>query len=225
MNELDILYHGEIQLLGWGESKARGKYLTIRLWDVEDDPLINFRGIDGKDSKSMPVLNATITRGDIVETVEEENYGKMASGLYAAGFFITPPVLAAIGSDKQFRKWVQKQPSAISEEYSEWIDGEGRCEAAHVRRSSEAGTSYKPDYACIPLTHQEHQQQHNHGETSLKPREWFEKARNKYVIEWAKTTLLATLGDYIGFREVPPDVLRAWCQEHDLMNYLPNSYR
>lgn len=225
MSELEILYHGEIQLLGWGESKARGKYLTIRLWDVDDDPLDNFRGIDGKDSKSMPILNATITRGDIMQTVEEEDYGKIASSLYAAGFFLAPPVLAAIGSDKQFREWIQRQPSAISNEFSEYINGEGRCEAAHVRRSGEAGTSYKPPYACIPLTHDEHQEQHQHGETALKPREWFEKARSKYLIAWAKKTLLIILGDYEGFREVPPEELRAWCERNDITNYLPNSYR
>lgn len=225
MSELEILYHGEIQLLGWGESKASGKYLKIRLWDVDDDPLDNFRGIDGKDSKSMPVLNATITRGDIMEAVVEENYGKIASGLYAGGFFIAPPVLAAIGTDKKFREWIQKQPSAVSGDFSEWINGEGRCEAAHVRRSGEAGVSFKPEYACIPLTHDEHQEQHQHGETALKPREWFESTRNKYVIKWAKTTLLKTLGDYEGFREVPPEFLREWCHKNGLMNYLPDSYR
>jgi hypothetical protein len=230
MSDLDILYHGEIQLLGWGESKARGKYLTIRLWDVDNDPLINFRGLDGKDSKSMPVLNATITRGDIMTVVEDEDYGKIASSLYASGFFLAPPVLEKIGSDQQFRHWIQKQPSAISKEFSEWIEGEGRCEAAHVRRANEAGVSYKPPYACIPLTHDEHQLQHQEGETALKPREWFEKARNKYLIAWAKETLLKVLGDhagdeYTGFREVPPAILREWCDGQDLGNYLPTVYR
>jgi len=225
MDELDILYHGEIQLLGWGESRARGKYITIRLWDVEEDPLEPFRGLDVKNDKSMHILNAVITRGDIVETVKEEDYGKIASGLYASGFFIAPPVLEKIGSDKQFRAWIQKQPSAISKDFSEWVDGEGRCEAAHVRRSNEAGVSYKPPYACIPLTHDEHQLQHQEGETALKPREWFEKARNKYLIAWAKETLLKTLGNYEGFRDVPPELLKQWCDKHDLMNYLPTSYR
>lgn len=231
MSELEILYHGEIQVLGWGESRARGKYLTIRLWDVDSDPLEQFRGLDGKDDKSQHILNAVISRGDVIESAvpepkePEQDYGKMASKLYSGGFLIAPPVLAAIGTDEQFRKWIQLQPSAISNEYSEYVNGEGRCEAAHVRRSNEAGTSYKPLYACIPLTHKEHHIQHTQGETALKPHDWFDQMRIQYLKTWAKKTLLAKLGNYSGFREVPPDVLRAWCAANNLNNYLPAVYR
>lgn len=229
MTELEILYHGEIQVLGWGESRNRGKYLTIRLFDIETDPLEPFRGLDGPNDKSFHILNCTIARGDILDQPEqiesEDNYGKMASKLYASGFFIAPPVLRAIGTDEQFRKWIQSHPSAISGEFSEYVVGEGRCEAAHVRRASESGTAYKPEYACIPLTHAEHQQQHTQGESSLKPIEWFDKMRVKYVTAWAKHTLLSQLGDYAGFREVPPDKLRQWALNHDLIPYLPSDYR
>jgi len=230
MSELDILYHGEIQVLGWGESRSRGKFLTIRLWDIEADPLENFRGLDIKNDKSLHILNATISRGDItaISTEPEKtenNWGKMASKLYSCGFFLAPPVLEKIGTDKQYREWIQKRPSAVSGEFSEYVNGEGRCEAAHVRRSNEAGTSYKPLYACIPLTHTEHHIQHTQGESALMPHDWFDKTRNEYLVRWAKETLLKTLGKYEGFREVPPEVLKKWCFDNDLMNYLPGVYR
>jgi hypothetical protein len=42
--------------------------------------------------------------------------------------------LSAYGTDKQFREWVQRQPSCISGRHSEWLEtGEGRCIAAHIR--------------------------------------------------------------------------------------------
>jgi hypothetical protein len=227
MSELEILYHGEIQILGWGESRARGKYLTIRLYDIEDDPLNEFRGLDIKGDKSLHILNATITRGDILEAEEEsvEDFGKIAMKLYINGFFYNPKVLEAIGTDEQYRQWIQLQPSAYSGEFSEWINGDGRCEAAHVRRASDAGTGYKPPYSCIPLTHAEHALQHTQGEQALHPKEWFDKKRADYLVKWAKQTLLKHLGNYSGFREVPPIELKNWCTKHELSQYLPKEYK
>lgn len=226
MDDLEILYHGEIQVIGWGESRARGKYLTIRLFDPVNDPLESFRGLDNNDDKSCHILNATISRGDLIEQDEtEEDFGKIATKLYANGFFYAPKVLEAIGTDEQYRKWINLQPSAYSGEFSEWINGEGRCEAAHVRRSSDAGTGFKPPYACIPLTHDEHALQHQQGESELKPTDWFDKKRNEYLVKWAKETLLKELGCYSGFREVPPEVLKKWCTDHDLVMFLPKEYK
>ena len=231
MSELEILYHGEIQVLGWGESRNQGKYLKIRLWDVEQDPLEPFRGLDtDKKDKSLHILNATISKGDIIEQPKAEDWGKMATKLYSNGFFIAPPVLKAIGTDKQFREWIQKQPSAFSGEFSEFVDGEGRCEAAHVRRSNEAGTSYKPEYACIPLTHNEHHTQHTQGELELAEHDWWDKTKNRYVTTWAKESLLRIFSelahqDYEGFRQVPPEILKHWCEENDLLPYLPSVYK
>lgn len=220
---VDILYHGEIQILGWGESRNRGKYLTIRLWEGDDDPLGPFRGLDEKE-KGMHILNATISRGDILQN-EPEDFGKMATKLYRNGFFYAPKVLESIGSDKQYREWIQKQPSVFSGQFSEYVNGEGRNIAAHVRRSNESGTSYKAEYSCIPLTNAEHQLQHQKGEESLKPRDWFVRMKNELLIKWAKETLLKELGNYSGFKEVPPDIIREWARQHSCFNYLPSEYR
>jgi hypothetical protein len=42
--------------------------------------------------------------------------------------------------DAGYRSWIQKQQSCVSGEFGEWVEGEGRCLAAHVRRSGSSGT-------------------------------------------------------------------------------------
>jgi hypothetical protein len=227
MNDLNIIYHGDARLADWGETRSGGKYIKLYLDDDDDDPLLNFRGLDTATlKKSGHNFNVTISQGDIIpaEQPQAKPYGKFASQLYSGGFFLAPNVLQAIGSDDTYRKWIQTQPSAYSGNFSEYINGEGRCIAAHVRRSSNAGTGYKPPYSCIPLTDAEHQLQHQKGESALSPREEWDKAKNKYLIKWAKQELAAFLGyESMGF--VPPKTLRKWCLEKDTEQYLPRAYR
>jgi hypothetical protein len=90
----------------------------------------------------------------------------------------------AKGTDKAFREWVQRQPSCLSGRFSEWVDGEGRCLAAHVRRAGESGTAFKALYACVPLTRQEHDLQHQQGESALASKEWFDEQRFRYLMLW-----------------------------------------
>jgi hypothetical protein len=66
--------------------------------------------------------------------------------------------------DKEYRAWIQTQPSCISGEYSEYVHGDGRCIAAHVRRANRSGTGFKALYACVPMTDAEHRVQHQAGE-------------------------------------------------------------
>jgi hypothetical protein len=88
------------------------------------------------------------------------------------------------GSDAEYRAWVQKQPSCVSGKFSEYVNGEGRCLAAHVRRSRDSGTAFKAEYSCVPLTREEHDLQHQKGETALKPKEWFDLKRLQYLRRW-----------------------------------------
>ena len=69
------------------------------------------------------------------------------------------------GTDAEYRAFIQRLPSAISGRFSEFVDGEGRCEAAHVRRSKDSGTAFKAPFATIPLTNDEHNHQHQHAES------------------------------------------------------------
>jgi hypothetical protein len=67
-------------------------------------------------------------------------------------------------TDKKFREWVRRQPSCLSGRFSEYVNGEGRNLACHVRRAATSGISYKPPYSCVPMTDEEHRYQHQHGE-------------------------------------------------------------
>src|SRR5690349_4222939 len=91
------------------------------------------------------------------------------------------------GTDEQFREWVQRQPSCVSGRFSEYVDGEGRCIAAHVRRAGESGTAFKGEYAAVPLTHDEHLVQHQKGESALGGKEFFDRQRVKYLRCWIES--------------------------------------
>jgi hypothetical protein len=226
MNDLTIIYHGEARLADWGETRAGGKYVKVYLDDKDDDPLLNFRGLDTATlKKAGHNFNVTITQGDIipVEQSHTKPYGKLASTLYSGGFFLAPAVLQCIGSDDTYRKWIQKQPSVYSGDFSEYINGDGRCIAAHVRRSGEAGTGYKPPYSCLPLTNDEHSLQHAHGESILAGLDWG-KEKNKYLVNWAKKELAQFLG-YESMGYVPPERLYKWAREKEVAQYLPRAYR
>lgn len=101
--------------------------------------------------------------------------------------------------DKAFREWVQTQPSCVSGQFSEFVHGEGRSIAAHVRRSRDAGTGYKPLFSAVPLTDAEHRVQSNNGEAAClrkflggewhvdDAKSWFDEQVVKYREEWERT--------------------------------------
>lgn len=88
------------------------------------------------------------------------------------------------GSDKEYRSWISHQTSCISGHFSEWVDGVGRCEAAHVRRAGKSGTGYKAPYSCVPLTRAEHSSQHQHGESELASKDWWDQQVIKHLERW-----------------------------------------
>ena len=115
--------------------------------------------------------------------------------------------LKAKGTDKQYTRFVQSLPSVISGNYSEWVNGEGKNPACHVRRASTSGIAYKPPYSAIPLTHEEHALQHQKGEwhcllrflpqaqlneqffkpdkpNELIAKEWFDEMINEVRLKW-----------------------------------------
>ena len=155
---------------------------------------------------------------------EKGQWGKLAASLYRSGFFFAPKVLEALGSDKEYRRWINRQPSAFSGDFSEWTeDNEGRCIAAHVRRSDNAGTGYKPPYSCIPLTDKEHQLQHREGESALVGLDW-DAQKNHYLIEWARSRFYEIF-NVDSLTKIRPDHMVNWCTENDLMVFLPRIYK
>jgi hypothetical protein len=101
--------------------------------------------------------------------------------------------------DAEFLDWIRAQPSCVSGLFSEYVDGQGRCVAAHVRRASNAGTGHKPLFSAVPLTDEEHKLQHQHGEhgllcltrpgqwTRLLAAQWFEEQAKHYLGKWYQT--------------------------------------
>jgi len=94
----------------------------------------------------------------------------------------------AKGTDKAYRRWVNLQPSCISGKYSEWHDGIGYCEGAHVNRIKwGSGRGKKADYSAVPLTREEHRLQHQHGEEYFASKDWWEAQALKYLAMWVKS--------------------------------------
>lgn len=229
MSELKILYHGEARLADWGESRTGGKWVKLFLPDLDEtDPLDSFRGMDTPSMKrSGHVLQLTIAEGDIIaatKTPEPKHWGYLSRKLYSLGFFHAQEVLEVLGTDDEFLAWIRTQPSAHSKEFSEFINGQGRCEAAHVRRSNNAGTGIKPEYSAIPLTHDEHALQHQQGESAIRDREWFDSQASKYRVLWAKTKL-CELFNVESTRYIDPVNLVLWAIEKGIYHLLPKDYR
>ena len=97
MAPLSILLHGQAQLLDWGESRATGPWIKLRLEGPEQ--LIPFRGLDtAGQTKTGHILNLTISEGDILPADDppEPGYRQQAAVLWKSGFCRAVPVWAAL---------------------------------------------------------------------------------------------------------------------------------
>lgn len=150
----------------------------------------------------------------------EPSHGHYYALLYKSGWFHNPQVAPRFGTDEEFQSWVRRQPSAVSGQFSEYVNGDGRCEFAHVRRASDSGTGYKPKYRGIPLTHAEHTLQHQKGESALMPYDKWDQLAAKYRTDWIKSRLYDLLG-VTSLAECAPADFVALCCELGLENTLP----
>jgi hypothetical protein len=165
--------------------------------------------------------------------VEEERPGKPEKGphgewaklLVQSGFFRTPKIWEAIGSDNEFLGWVKSQKSAVSGEFSEYHDdGECYCIPAHYRKVGlGSGTAIKPPYSAIPLTKAEHDLTHAKGDIALGDELWWDKKRIKYVSQWAYETLKQKMF-HSSYTTITPHELLKWAQKHNVADLLPMKY-
>jgi len=89
------------------------------------------------------------------------------------------------GDELDYIQWLHRWPSCLSGAYSEWNNGQGFCEAAHVRHVSlGSGTGTKPEYCAVPLTRAEHQLTHQKGDSIFAPSEWWEQQAAIYLCRW-----------------------------------------
>lgn len=223
---------------------------TLRL-QIDVDPrfadkafeLFGKRGIHGATVR----LNVDPTTGRAREPKPEKpQHGQFWHDLIAGGFFRAPPVLRAIGPESEFEDWIRRQRSVLDGN-ADWDEeaGEHRNECCHVRRVAEgSGTAEKPPYFAVPMTHEQHQYQHQHGEAAVVGRflpgafrdceekaakisaVWFEKQADKNRTDWASQTLARKLVVNCQSRsEVPSGYVREWASDNDLYQYLPRKCR
>lgn len=152
-------------------------------------------------------------------------HGEWAKLLVQSGFFRTPKIWEAIGTDMEYLGWVKRQKSAKSGEFSEYHDnGEAYCIPAHVRRVEHgAGTAIKPPYCAIPLTNAEHQLAHAQGDIAVGDELWWDKKRIKYVSQWAYETLKQKLFES-SYTDISPQVMIRWATKHGVADLLPMRY-
>jgi hypothetical protein len=237
----------EVQLITWGESPDMGPWVKLRL----DDPglLETFRGLDratkakpgerfdlllarpADDSGAEAVSNAGPPPADAPPSPgasppsrQSHPYGQLARLLFRNGFFLAPEVCRAVGTDEGFLSWIRSEPCMVA-----GMEGVGPCEgavqAAHVRRiANGAGVNLKPPFSAVPLCWRHHHEQHQHGESVLGDRDWWDRRRADYLTTWARRNLESMLGvESIG--DVPPATLLTWAQRAGVAHLLPREYR
>jgi len=175
----------------------------------------------------------------VAEPESSKPFSEEAETLHKSRVFGLVEFANAVGTDAEYHAWIQRQKSCVSHQYSEYVDGEGRCVAAHVRRASDAGTAFKPEFHQVPLTDAEHQLQHASGESEvlrragildaqadagLAGKDWFYEKAFSYRQRWVWERLKAQLG-YDHWYDVPTMVLAQWAQERGLLGKLPRCYR
>jgi hypothetical protein len=197
---------------------------TIRL-TVEIEPAYRVWVAKFYGERGLPIALARIGGDSAKQMLQEKSastYGDHARTLRLSSFFRSPKVWAAIGSDKDFLAWLRTQKCAFcGHEKNEYVP----IEAAHVRRvANGAGVAIKPEYSAIPLCHDCHAKQHQHGESILGGKEWFDKKRIEYLFVWSWNSLKAILG-YESWGEVAPEKLLSWADLKGISEYLPAIYK
>lgn len=252
MTGLNIILHDETQLVDWGESRAGGPWIKLRLSDPE--LLQQFRGMDTATlKKTGHILHCTLAEGDIAAAADEpepdqDDESRAAAGefwraLIAGGFFRAPQVCRAIGPESAFEDWIRSQPAVCGPDDYDEKTGEIRNQCAHVRRVAEgAGTSEKPPYFAVPLSARAHRFQHDAGERQClssygvhvadepAAKEWFDKQADAHRTEWASKRLCKKLRPELDWEQVSrtvvsPEAVIAWAHENDVERFLPKRVR
>lgn len=229
-----IAYQGEMFLLGWSESHNNGRKVTFQLpEDTDEHPFKRFTVKNGKRAGQRFAV-VLVQIGDDEEPVIQQPapeaekpapvtkpYGSYAAVLHKEGFFYIRPVLKAIGKDEEYLAWLRTRKCCVREA--------GYCHgdivAAHVRRvANGSGTGIKPPFSAVPMCDGHHQVQHQKGESAFGGKEFLDKKMGYYLDLWASRKLAIDLG-YESMGCVPPETVRAWAMDNELMQYLPGVYK
>ena len=226
MSDFDFM--GETKLMGYGESDSSGAWIKLQ---VLPDDLETFRGLKGE---VFETALRNVDRGPIKPAKPEKGpHGQHAKDLILSGFLNSAKVREFFGGDEAYQAWVRTMPSAISGTFEDHTPGgDGVSVYAHVRRSGESGTAYKPKYSGIPLTYQEHAAQHQYGETACldqynvdthgkTPAEWFEAQANNHLKTWLVEQIKGEFNTD-SLTKVEPVEFYRWADFKHLDDQIPN---
>lgn len=102
----------------------------------------------------------------------------------------------AKGSDKDFATYVRMYPSILTNDFREWLNGDGRSVFAHVERVSHgSGRGIKAEYSGVPLTQEQHANTHQYGESHYAPSEWWEAKAIDMLTKWINGVAIPQLPD------------------------------
>lgn len=184
------------------------------------------------------------------EPEPEQQDPQWAQELWRVGFFFNPKVHAAVGTDADFRDWVERQPSVLTERFNvlDHKDGVGRCIAHHVLSADatparDGEYPNKPAYRSVPLTDEEHRFLHQHGQLAALREyvdvgmfqdqdanqarkaalEWWKKMAADYVSRWAHRRLAEALG-VESLTEADPQAIFLWAVDNGVHRCLPRRF-
>ena len=218
MTPEDFDFMGETKLMGYGESDSSGAWIKLQVLPEE---LETFRGLKGE---VFETSLRNVDRGPIKTKPEKGPYGEFARDLVLSGFFNSGKVREHFGGDEAYQAWCRTQQCALT--------GLTPTEYAHVRRAGEAGVGYKPKYMGIPLTHEAHAYQHQHGEAAclqhykmktgdLNPKEWFEHQVQYFVKTWLVSAMKHELS-LDSMTNLSPTEFYGWAVLKQLNGEIPN---
>ncbi len=179
---------------------------------------------------NLPIFIAAETPESAQRGLQEEmiqNFGDHARELMLHSDWMgNPKVWEQIGTDEEYLDWCRAQKCAHCGKAPRWeMETFIWSEAAHVRRvANGAGTAIKPPFSAIPLCHDDHQKQHQHGEDAIGGKDKFDKLRLDHVKRWAWETM-RQIFDVESMREANPADVLAWARSHGIERHLPVSYR
>lgn len=158
-----------------------------------------------------------LTPAELKEVKKQQRRAEEADNiLIRNGFYKNPAILNAVGTDEEYKKWVDGlrccQP------------GTSPCDHGNVKGRFFSQGKFEP-YAYIPLCEQ-HYEEWKIGKTPEDTDiENFIETRKVFLnSKWVKFALKEKLGIPQEY-EIPPKKLFNWLIDNDLLRYMPSMYR
>ncbi len=172
-------------------------------------------------------------------------HGDFARWFYGSGALRMPKVWEALGSEMDHKHYIQTKNCVICGRQDLNQDtGEMLCEEAHVRDASNSGTGFKPGFVSVPMCHQHHADQHNHGYASLYQEychthkqaqdlspdlveEWMKDRCRKHAMDYIEEWCKLKFYEYFGIdtlTNMSPDMFDGFCNLYGIDIHIPTKF-